>query len=108
MWTRKVKQSIIEKEFELPSGSRTKAPGQSGMEEEDINYKCYLFYDIKENTNELFKRNENISEQEMLWDVEEEELYYREESNIEYSQRQGYQGKAYKVNDFPYNLYFSA
>ncbi len=106
-------QILVEEEFELPSGARTKAPGQSGAAGEDINCRCYLSYDIKEDTKELFRENENVSEQETSWDIEEEELYYREvqinreESNIEYFQRQGYRVEAYKVNDSPYNLYFS-
>ena len=37
-----------DQEFELPSGSKGKAPGQIGVAGEDINCRCYLSYDLVE------------------------------------------------------------
>lgn len=37
----------VDKEFVLPSGAKTMAPGQSGVAGEDINCRCYLSYGIK-------------------------------------------------------------
>lgn len=41
----------INEEFALPSGARTKAPGQSGVAGEDINCRCYLSYALKRSQN---------------------------------------------------------
>lgn len=37
----------VDEEFELPSGAKTMAPGQSGVAGEDINCRCYLSYVLK-------------------------------------------------------------
>lgn len=37
----------VEKEFTLPSGAKTKAPGLSGIAGEDINCRCYLSYSLQ-------------------------------------------------------------
>lgn len=38
----------VDEIFILPSGAKTKAPGQSGVAGEDINCRCYLSYGIRE------------------------------------------------------------
>lgn len=38
----------VDEFFILPSGAKTKAPGQSGVAGEDINCRCYLSYGIRE------------------------------------------------------------
>lgn len=37
----------VDEEFVLPSGAKTKAPGQSGVAGEDINCRCYLSYGLQ-------------------------------------------------------------
>ena len=37
----------VDEEFTLPSGTKTMAPGQSGVAGEDINCRCYLSYGLK-------------------------------------------------------------
>lgn len=37
----------VDEEFVLPSGAKTKAPGQSGVAGEDINCRCYLSYGLR-------------------------------------------------------------
>ena len=43
-------QVPISEEFTLPSGAKTQAPGKSGVAGEDINCRCFLSYDVVENT----------------------------------------------------------
>ena len=43
-------QVPINEEFTLPSGAKTQAPGKSGVAGEDINCRCFLSYDVVENT----------------------------------------------------------
>lgn len=42
--------------FKLPSGAKTKAPGQSGVAGEDINCRCFLEYDLVEKQPETVEK----------------------------------------------------
>ena len=44
----------INEEFTLPSGAKTMAPGQSGVAGEDINCRCYLSYEIRQQEENYF------------------------------------------------------
>ncbi|MGN0243864.1 MAG: phage minor head protein [Lachnospiraceae bacterium] len=54
----------IDEEFTLPSGAKTKAPGQSGVAGEDINCRCYLSYDLVE-ASKLKKRTDGFAERSL-------------------------------------------
>lgn len=48
----------VDEEFTLPSGAKTKAPGQSGVAGEDINCRCFLSYEMQQLEN--YKRDDII------------------------------------------------
>lgn len=56
----------VEEEFELPSGAKTYAPGQSGVAGEDINCRCYLSYKLKKLEDLQLKNIENNDEDDII------------------------------------------
>lgn len=99
----------VDEDFTLPSGAKTKAPGNSGVSGEDINCRCYLSYDLQEVAEKEYKRltesqydnlieehRKNVTEEEQInivgfdWDnfkfVNEEHGYINTENSFKINQ----------------------
>lgn len=82
----------VDEEFTLPSGTKTMAPGQSGVAGEDINCRCYLSYGLQK-----VQESDNIKPKD--YSKKEAINHLKEDYGIEFSDSRKYPMDEELLND---------